>query len=569
MILGRRPITMGMKRTLPSFAGVVLLFAISGAALWRTSRASAQYPVTVTSFTAQAGLLMQQIQQEISCIQQTNQQIQQQTLLLQQMEQGTKKSATQLANLSQLGAYEGQLNQSPLAAMNLLGAGGGPLGMAFNGTGLVGSGLGFIGNLMGLSGMPLGMSWMPPFLLSGLNAAQMGAAQMLGSQFMGSGSPFLGGMLGNLGMMATSFAPMFMGASNPLATMGVGSLGNLASLATMGASGGLSGSLLPATLSSILPSVLGGAMMLGNGAFVRPASPADPAYQATTWQGTGPQQATFWTTQAGLPNGAGATSGLYHPITGPNANAAYGLSPVAPDVFSNGAWGAVQRYQVDQAQSSGGTGTSIVNPLDGYAQQNLSAIQAALLTTPPGEPVTLTRLGASREPGELSEFVPAQLGIGGLAGAAGTLVTGMGAAVMQTFMSQMAANLQRIQQNYASEQINRQLYQHTQGLIATLQSLQNATQGLAASFQGNATLPIAQVAQFRMLVNSEINAKHQHLNVLQQQIEHHRQTRYGLLQEHEHIRQGMQQRTILDGSGTANSLLNQINGLVNAGNKGA
>ncbi|MDD2675990.1 MAG: hypothetical protein PHP75_00765 [Methylacidiphilaceae bacterium] len=558
-----------MKRTSFLFVGVGLLLVALGIASWRIPSADAQYPVTVTSFTAQAGLLMQQIQQETACVQQTNQQIQQQTLLLQQMEQGTKTSAAQLANLGQLSAYEGQLNQSPLAAMNLLGAAGGPLGMAFNGTGLVGQGLGFIGNLMGLSGMPLGMSWMPPFLLTGLNAAQMAAAQQLGNQFMGSGSPFLGGMLGNLGMMATSFAPMFMGGFNPLAMMGVGALGNLASVGTMAASGGLGGAALPATLSSILPSVLGGAMMLGNGAFVRPSQPTDPTYQAATWQGTGPQQASFWISQAGLPNGSGTTSGLYNPVTGPNANAAYGLSPVAPDIFTNGAWGAVQRYQLSQSQNSGGSSVGIANPLDNYAQQNLPAIQAALLTTPPGEPVVPRSTSASSLPREVCEIVPVQFGTGGLAGAAGTLVTGMSAAVMQTFLSQMAANLQRIQQNYASEQINRQLYQHTQGVISTLQGLQGATQGLAASFQGNPNLPIAQVAQFRMLVNSEINAKHQHLNTLQQQIEHHRQTRYGLLQEHEHIRQAMHQRAILDGSGSANAQLNQINGQVNSGSSGA
>ncbi|MDD4933760.1 MAG: hypothetical protein PHO89_09890 [Methylacidiphilaceae bacterium] len=557
-----------MKRTSSLFFGVALLLAALGLALWRIPRADAQYPVTVTSFSAQAGMLMQQIQQETACIQQTNQQVQQQTLLLQQMEQGTKKSASQLANLGQLAAYEGQLNQSPLTAMNLLGAAGGPLGMAFNGTGLVGSGLGFIGNLMGLSGMPLGMSWMPPFLLTGLNAAQMGAAQLLGNQFLGSGSPSLGGMLGNLGMMATSFAPMFMGGANPLAMMGVGALGNLASLGTMAASGGLGGAALPATLSSVMPSLLGGAMMLGNGAFVRSSHPADPAYQAATWQGTGPQQAAFWITQAGLPNGSGTTSGLYHPITGSNPNAAYGLSPVAPDIFTNGAWGAVQRYQVGQSQNSGGSGTGVANPLDNYAQQNLPAIQSALLTTPPGEPVIPQSTSTSSVPQEVLEIVPVQFG-GGLGGAVGTLVTGMSAAVMQTFLSQMAANLQRIQQNYASEQVNRQLYQHTQGVISTLQGLQSAAQGLAASFQGNPNLPIAQVAQFRMLINSEINAKHQHLNTLQQQIEHHRQTRYGLLQEHEHIRQAMHQRTMLDGTGSANAQLNQINARVNTGSNGA
>ncbi|VVM06221.1 hypothetical protein MAMC_00997 [Methylacidimicrobium cyclopophantes] len=556
-----------MKRS--ASLGIALLVAAVAASLWRAPHAGAQYPVTVTSFTGQAGLLMQQIQQGIACIQQTNQQIQQQTLLLQQMEQGTKKSAAQLANLNQLKGYEAQLNQSPLAAMNLLGAMGGPLGMAFNGAGLVGAGLGYIGNLMGLSGMPLGMSWMPPFLLTGLNAAQLGAAQLLGNQFLGSGSPTLGAMLGNLGTMATAFAPMFLGGSNPLAMMGVGALGNLASLATMGASGGLNGLALPATLSGVLPSLLGGALMLGNGAFVRPSNPTDPAYQTAIWQGSGPQQAAFWITQAGLPNGSSTTSGLYHPITGPNANAAYGMSPVAPDIFTNGAWGAVQRYQINQSQNSGGSGTGIANPLDSYAQQNLPAIQAALLTTPPGEPVIPRSTSAYGVlPADIA-IVPVQFGGGSLAGAAGTLVTGIGAAILQTFLGQMAANLQRIQQNYASEQINRQLYQHTQSVIATLQGLQSAAQGLAASFQGNPNLPIAQLAQFRMLVNSEINAKHQHLNTLQQQIEHHRQTRYGLLQEHEHIRQAMRQRTILDGGGSASALLNQINGRVNAGSNGA
>ncbi|CAB4243581.1 conserved membrane protein of unknown function [Methylacidimicrobium sp. AP8] len=559
-----------MNRILSNGAAVVLLLAALGLPLWPLSRADAQYSVNVTDFTGQAGMLMQQIQQQLACIQTKTQQVQQQTLLLQQMEQGTKKSASQLAGLSQLSAYESQLNQSPLAAQNLLGPGG-PLGMLFNGSGLVGAGLGFIGNLMGLSGLPLGMSWMPPFLLTGLNAAQMAAAQALGNQFLGSGSPVLGGMLGNLGTMATSFAPLFLGASNPLSTMGAGALGNLASLAAVGASGGLSGAALPAALSAILPSVLNGATMIGNGAYVRPAAqPTDAAYQAVTWEGTGPQQAAFWTSQAGLPNASATAGGLYHPITGPNANAAYGLSPVASDIFTSGAWGAVQRYQIDQAQRAGAGGTGLANPLDTYAQQNLPAIQTALLTTPPGEPIVPRPASTFHPlPEERLPIVPVQLGAGGLAGAVGTLVTGMGAAVMQTFLGQMAANLQRIQQNYASEQINRQLYQHTQATIAALQDLQKAAQGLAATFTDNPNLPIAQVAQFRMLVNSEINARHQHLNALQQQIEHHRQTRYGLLQEHEHLRQAMRQRTILDGGGTANALLNQINARVNAGSNGA
>ncbi|QSR85015.1 hypothetical protein [Methylacidimicrobium sp. B4] len=556
-----------MNRTL-SYS-LVLLTAVLGLSLSRTPPAAAQYPVTVTSFTAEAGALMQQIEQQISCIQQTNQQIQQQTLLLQQMEQGTKQSASQLANLGQWAAYEGQINQSPLATANLLGAGTtSPLGMAFNGTGLVGSGLGYVGNLMGLSGMPLGMSWMPPFLLTGLSAPQYAAAQSLGSQFMGSGSPFLGGTLGNLAMMATAFAPMFLGGSNPLAMMGMGTLGSLGSLASMGAAGGLNGAALPATLSAILPSVLGGAMMIGNGAFVRSANPTDAAYQTAIWQGTGPQQAAFWTTQAGLPNGSGATGGLYHPVTGNNPNAAYGLSPVAPDIYTNGAWGAVQRYQVNQSQGSGGA-TPIVNPLDPYAQQNAAAIQAALLHTVPGEPVTVSQSQACSPSRATLELIPVQFNASSLMGASGTLVTGMGANAMQIFLNQMAANLQRIQQNYASEQINRQLYTHTQGVITSLQGLQSAAQQLAASFQGNPNLPIAQVAQFRMLVNSEINAKNQHLNTLQQQIEHHRQTRYGLLQDHEHIRQGMIQRTILDGGGSAGMLMNQINAQVPAGSNGA
>ncbi|WP_244945973.1 hypothetical protein [Methylacidiphilum kamchatkense] len=553
------------------------------------------YPVDVTGFSGSAADAMNYIVNRLQDIQNILRDNDEHVQHIDQMISGTKQLSQQLASLTSIGNYENAVSQvhvpqnpynDPNSGSNFLNTSISqsqslngmltqlPYGLQFDGNNFNGMGLGYIGNIMGLSGLPIGLDAFPPFMLTSLSPQQFGVGSSLAQQFMGGSN--LGTMVGGLGYMAMNFFPMYMG-SNPLFS-NIGGLMNLSGPLSWGILGnqlssgnGLNGQI---NLGSVLPSILGNAMVLGSNALIRSSSPNDPLYQAVIWGGNALQQLLFWMNSSSL-------NGLYSPVNGINQSNIYGLSPNLSEIYSAGAFGAVEDYLIRSNLRKQ------PNFLYQFTKKYQKQIIQFTLKTKPGEPVLLfasNRLDKtvfpyasllsirsaqqtdSERPIEISHrkennsenmlVLPVQLL--NPSWGSGTLVTGISPQSYQSYMILIQANTARLQQNVAVERLDAQLYQDTVNVIQKLTQLQTDLKSLREQCQQNYLLAIPQISQLEVMVTNQINNQQQFLEKLKNNIENYRQTRYQLLLDRLHVIDMMREKAALEAGQAASHYLNEI-----------
>ncbi|TFE67989.1 hypothetical protein A7Q09_07735 [Methylacidiphilum sp. Yel] len=553
------------------------------------------YPVDVTGFSGSAADAMNYIVNRLQDIQNILRDNDEHVQHIDQMISGTKQLSQQLASLASIENYENAVSQvhvpqnpynDPNSSSNFLNTSitqsqclNGmltqlPYGLQFDGNNFNGMGLGYVGNIMGLSGLPIGLDAFPPFMLTSLSPQQFAVGTSLAQQFMGGSN--LGTMVGGLGYMAMNFFPMYMG-SNPLFS-NIGGLMSLSGPLSWGILGnqisstnGLNGQI---NLGSVLPSILGNAMVLGSNALIRSSSPNDPLYQSVLWGGNALQQLLFWMNSSSL-------NGLYSPVNGINQSNTYGLSPNLSEIYSAGAFGAVEDYLIRsnlRKQS---------NFLYQFSKKYEKQIIQFTLSTKPGEPVIffasnrfdkivfpyaslLSIRSAQPTDSEGSieishrkennlenvQVLPVQLL--NPSWGSGTLVTGISPQSYQSYMILIQANTARLQQNVAIERLDVQLYQDTVNIIQKLTQLQTDIKSLREQCQQNYLLAIPQISQLEVMVTNQLNNQQQFLEKLKNNIENYRQTRYQLLLDRLHVIDMMKEKAALEAGQAASHYLNEI-----------
>ncbi|QSR89689.1 hypothetical protein IT6_00960 [Methylacidiphilum caldifontis] len=554
------------------------------------------YPANITGFSGSAAEAMNYIVNRLHDIQDIVRDNDEHIQHIDQMISGTKQISQQLASINSITAYGNAVaqvhipqspydnNSSSLGSSSLFPSLGQnqpfalntaltqlPYGLQFDGNQFNGMGLGYVGNIMGLSGLPIGLDAYPPFMLISLNPQQFAIASSLAQPFMASSGNW-GPLAGGLGLMAMNFFPMYM-ASNPLFN-NIGGLSNLAgplSWATLGAQNFFPNNLnAQVPLGSLLPAILGQAMIIGSNALVRPSTLSDPLYQSVMWTGNALQQLLFWINSGSLRNG------FYSPINGYNYSNAYGLSPNLSDIYTAGAFGAVEDYLIKSNQRSKS------NFLFSFVQNHAQEIVQCSLRAKPTEPViplersdkavfpyssllsfnnkdftsekkTLCEVGHQRE--EI-KIIPVQFT--SPSWGSGTLVTGISPQSYQSYMLLIQANTLRIQQNVAIERLDAQLYQDTLNVIQQLNQLEANLKSLRMQCQQNYLLAIPQISQLEITVVNQISNQQQYLERLKNNIENYRQTRYQLLLERLHIIEMMKEKAALEAGQAASHYLNEI-----------
>ncbi|MBW6415501.1 hypothetical protein KZZ20_08260 [Methylacidiphilum fumariolicum] len=557
------------------------------------------YPVDVTGFSGSAADAMNYIVNRLQDIQNILRDNDEHVQHIDQMISGTKQLSQQLASLASIENYENAVSQvhvpqnpynDPNSSSNFLNTSFTPsqslngmltqlpYGLIFDGNNFNGMGLGYVGNIMGLSGLPIGLDAFPPFMLTSLSPQQFAVGSSLAQQFMGGSN--LGPMVGGLGYMAMNFFPMYLG-SNPLFS-NIGGLMSLSGPLSWGilgnqisSSNGLNGQI---NLGSVLPSILGNAMVLGSNVLIRSSSSNDPIYQSVMWGGNALQQLLFWMNSSSL-------NGLYSPVNGINQSNIYGLSPNLSEIYSAGAFGAVEDYLIRSNLRKQ------PNFLYQFSKKYEKQIIQFTLSTTPGEPVIFfasNRLdktvfpyaslqsirSAQRTDSEGSieisyrkennleniQILPVQF-INPSWGS-GTLVTGISPQSYQSYMILIHANTARLQQNIAIERLDVQLYKDTVNIIQKLTQLQADIKSLREQCQQNYILAIPQISQLEVIVTNQINNQQQFLEKLKNNIENYRQTRYQLLQDRLHIIDMMKEKAALEAGQAASHYLNEIQGQI-------
>jgi hypothetical protein len=553
------------------------------------------YPVDVTGFSGSAADAMNYIVNRLQDIQNILRDNDEHVQHIDQMISGTKQLSQQLASLASIENYENAVSQvhvpqnpynDPNSSSNFLNTSitqsqslNGmltqlPYGLQFDGNNFNGMGLGYVGNIMGLSGLPIGLDAFPPFMLTSLSPQQFAVGTSLAQQFMGGSN--LGTMVGGLGYMAMNFFPMYMG-SNPLFS-NIGGLMSLSGPLSWGILGnqisstnGLNGQI---NLGSVLPSILGNAMVLGSNALIRSSSPNDPLYQSVLWGGNALQQLLFWMNSSSL-------NGLYSPVNGINQSNTYGLSPNLSEIYSAGAFGAVEDYLIRsnlRKQS---------NFLYQFSKKYEKQIIQFTLSTKPGEPViffasnrfdkivfpyaSLLSIRSAqptdsegsieishRKENNLENMQVLPVQLLNPSWGSGTLVTGISPQSYQSYMILIQANTARLQQNVAIERLDVQLYQDTVNIIQKLTQLQTDIKSLREQCQQNYLLAIPQISQLEVMVTNQLNNQQQFLEKLKNNIENYRQTRYQLLLDRLHVIDMMKEKAALEAGQAASHYLNEI-----------
>jgi len=334
---------------------------------------------------------------------------------------------------------------------------------------------------------------------------------------------------------------------------------------------GLNGQI---NLGSVLPSILGNAMVLGSNALIRSSSPNDPLYQSVLWGGNALQQLLFWMNSSSL-------NGLYSPVNGINQSNTYGLSPNLSEIYSAGAFGAVEDYLIRsnlRKQS---------NFLYQFSKKYEKQIIQFTLSTKPGEPViffasnrfdkivfpyaSLLSIRSAqptdsegsieishRKENNLENMQVLPVQLLNPSWGSGTLVTGISPQSYQSYMILIQANTARLQQNVAIERLDVQLYQDTVNIIQKLTQLQTDIKSLREQCQQNYLLAIPQISQLEVMVTNQLNNQQQFLEKLKNNIENYRQTRYQLLLDRLHVIDMMKEKAALEAGQAASHYLNEI-----------
>lgn len=554
------------------------------------------WPVDVTGFSGSAAEAMNYIVGRLQDIQDIVRDNDERVQHIDQMISGTKQLSQQIASLGSIASYENAVSQvhvpqspydnstlgsSPLSQAQSMSSmlTQLPYGLRFDGNSFTGQGIGYVANIMGLSGLPIGLDPFPPFMLTSLSPQQLAVGSSLANQFMG-GASNLGPLAGGLGYMAMNLFPFYLG-PNPLLS-NIGGLANLAGPISWGIFGAQNFSSqssnpnLQIPLGSLLPSILGQAMVLGSNALIRPSNSMDPTYQSIMWSGSALQQLLFWINSTSL------TGGLYSPLNGIHSSNIYGLSPNLSDIYTAGAFGAVEDYLIRSNQRKQ------PNFLYSFAKKHLQDILHVSLAAKPAEPlIPIARPGSDKnvfpyssllsslkdmerslkggrvcsveeenEGDHQIEIIPVQLSNPGWG--SGTLVTGISPQSYQSYMLLIQANTLRIEQNVAIERLDVQLYQDTQNVIKQLNQFQADLKTLREQCQQNYLLAIPQISQMEVMVTNQIRNQQQYLERLKNNIENYRQTRYQLLLERLHIVDMMREKAALEAGQAASHYLNQI-----------